>query len=79
MMVPLAPLLVDNHDRLECVRRNESGNEVSALNRYKRMQSTPPAITLAADGLSILDGLHRVLVADSKGEKFIAAHRHTLT
>jgi hypothetical protein len=74
--VPLAPLLSapSNASRLEAIIRNESANPVSALNRYKRMQTSAPAIVLAADRRTILDGLHRALVAESRGQTEIEAH-----
>jgi hypothetical protein len=72
-LVPLAPLLEHNRAALDCIRHNEEGNLVSALWRYRRMQSKPPAIILAADGLTILDGLHRALVAEWCGQETIEA------
>ena len=74
-LVSVAELLAHpgNVARLDAIRRNEAGSDVSALNRYKRMQSKPPAIILAADGLTILDGLHRALVAEWCGQETIEA------
>ena len=71
MRVALKPLLEANAAALDCIRRNEEGNSVSALNRYRRMKTAAPPIVV--DGLKILDGLHRALVAEWRGQDTIEA------
>ena len=61
-----------NRTRLEQIRHSETNHTTSALNRYKRMSTPAPPITIAHDG-TVLDGLHRLAVAADAGLTHIEA------
>jgi hypothetical protein len=76
--INIAELLThpSNVSRLEHIRHNETHATTSALNRFKRMTTEAPPITVSASGL-VLDGMHRLAVAMDAGRVTIAANRKT--
>jgi len=66
-----------NRTRLDAIRHNEEHCGTSTLWRYRRMiqRSTPPPIVLGADGLTVVDGLHRLQIAAERGQETIEAIR----
>lgn len=76
--VTIAALLAvaENAFWLQCIRRAEDDNPASLLNKYRKLKTTAPPITIDRHGV-ITDGRHRTLIALERGQTTIAAKRKT--